>query len=44
MYPNANAFKNDLPNILKKLGFTPAQATYYAEKVEVDPSNGAGHA
>jgi hypothetical protein len=43
-YPNRDAVQNDLPNILKKLGFSPDEATYITTKVEVDPSRGAGHA
>lgn len=43
-YPDAQAVKNDLPNILTKLGWTVERANYIADKVEVDPSRGAGHA
>jgi len=43
-YPTAQAFATELPRIFKKLGFTPARATYLAGKIAVDPSRGAGHA
>ena len=43
-YPNVNAFQNDLPNILVKLGFTPQKANEICKYVQVDPSVGAGHA
>lgn len=43
-YPTAQAFADDIPNILVKLGFTPEKAKWVAERIEVDPSRGAGHA
>jgi len=43
-YPNEKAFYEDIPNILKKLGFTAEKAAYIQSKVQVDPSRGAGHA
>jgi hypothetical protein len=43
-YPTAAAFAADLPNILTGLGFTPERARYLSERIEVDPSRGAGHA
>jgi hypothetical protein len=43
-YPNVDAFEKDLPNLLKKLGFTPEKAAYICSKVKVDASRGAGHA
>jgi hypothetical protein len=43
-YPNAEAFRDGIPAILKQLGFDSATAAYVASKVEVDPSRGAGHA
>lgn len=43
-YPNQEAFANDLPNILKKLGFTIDLAEFISENVVVEPSRGAGHA
>jgi hypothetical protein len=44
IYPNADALKKDLPNILGKLGFSNERATYIAEKVDVDAARGSGHA
>lgn len=44
LYPNAEAFKKDLPNLLMKLGFTSERATQISEKVSVDPARGSGHA
>ena len=43
-YPTKEAFANDLPNILMKVGFTKEKAEYITSKVQVDPSRGAGHA
>ena len=43
-YPDAAAFKKDLPNILVKLGFTKERADYLAANIEVDPARGSGHA
>ncbi len=43
-YPNPMALEKDLPNIMMKLGWTPAEANRIASLVQVDPSTGAGHA
>lgn len=43
-YPDVFAFKKDLPNILKKLGFSDEMSKYLASKIEVDPARGSGHA
>lgn len=43
-YPDARAFKADIPRILRALGFPPAEADWLAERIEVDPSRGSGHA
>jgi len=43
-YPDAQAFKDDLPRILRALGFNNSRANWLAEQVEVDASRGAGHA
>lgn len=43
-YPNKEAFENDLPKILVKLGFPPDSARSITSHVAVDPSRGAGHA
>ena len=43
-YPTAEAFKEDIPNILIKFGFTPQKAQYLADNIIVDPARGSGHA
>ncbi|ALO14801.1 hypothetical protein L21SP5_01142 [Salinivirga cyanobacteriivorans] len=43
-FPNAMAMENELPNILKKLGFPNDRATYLSNKIAVDPARGSGHA
>ncbi len=43
-YPNPAALEKDLPNILVKLGWTPAKAQEISSLIVVDPSRGAGHA
>ncbi len=43
-YPTAEAFQEDIPNILVKLGFTPDRANYVAAHIVVDPARGSGHA
>jgi hypothetical protein len=43
-YPTAEAFQQDIPNILRKLDFDPEVADYVASRIEVHPSRGAGHA
>lgn len=43
-YPTPAAFAADLPRILGALGFTPAKAAWLAERIEVDPARGSGHA
>ncbi len=43
-YPNPGAFAEDMPNILRKLGFSQEKAQSITSKINVDPSRGAGHA
>lgn len=43
-YPNAEAYKKDMPNLLTKLGFTKERAEYLANNIVVDPARGSGHA
>jgi len=43
-YPNAEAYRADIPNLLKKLGFAPDRAQYIANHIIVDPARGSGHA
>ena len=44
LYPNADAFERDLAAMLKKMGFTAVDAQRLAEKIQVDPARGSGHA
>ena len=44
LYPNKEAVKKDLPNILIKLGFDKKKADEICQYITVDPSRGAGHA
>ncbi|HIT47874.1 MAG TPA: hypothetical protein IAC34_00050 [Candidatus Coprenecus stercoripullorum] len=43
-YPNAQAFANDMPRMLRYLGFTAEDAKYLAERIVVEPARGSGHA
>jgi hypothetical protein len=43
-YPTAEAYKNDMANLLVKIGFTKERAEYLAANIEVDPARGSGHA
>jgi hypothetical protein len=43
-YRDVAAFQNDLPRILRDLGFTAERASWLARRIVVDPSRGAGHA
>jgi hypothetical protein len=43
-YPTPQAYKDDIPNMLMKLGFTKERAEYLAARIEVDPARGSGHA
>jgi hypothetical protein len=42
-YPNLEAFKDDIYNILIKLGFPEDKAKFIAPRIRVDPSRGSGH-
>ena len=44
LYPDAEAFGQDIPNVLVKLGYEKERATYLAEKISVEPARGSGHA
>lgn len=44
LYPNAEAMKQHLPDILQKLGFSHDRANYLADKIAVDAARGSGHA
>ncbi|HSP14328.1 MAG TPA: hypothetical protein VLV78_06225 [Thermoanaerobaculia bacterium] len=43
-YPTAEAYKQDMPKLLRGLGFSPERAAYLAANIEVDPARGSGHA
>ena len=43
-YPTAEAYKQDIPNLLVKLGFSKERAEYLANNIVVDPARGSGHA
>jgi hypothetical protein len=43
-YPDLATFAAGLPALLAKLGFSPERARWLAERIEVDPARGAGHA
>ncbi|PLX19666.1 MAG: hypothetical protein C0599_10460, partial [Salinivirgaceae bacterium] len=43
-FPNAQAMKEELPAILAKLGFSAKESKYLADKIDVDPARGSGHA
>jgi hypothetical protein len=43
-YPDAGAFAEDIPELLKKLAFSPESAAFIAGEIVVDPARGSGHA
>jgi len=43
-YPTAEAYRADIPRLLKGLGFTTERAQYIAANIVVDPARGSGHA
>jgi len=43
-YPDATAFKNDIPRMLLKLGFSQTRVREITPLIEVDPARGSGHA
>ena len=43
-YPNAEAFRSDMPRMLQALGFTSDQAASLASRIVVEPARGSGHA
>ena len=43
-YPDAAAYKKDMPSLLRTLGFSPERSDWLAGRIEVDPSRGSGHA
>jgi hypothetical protein len=43
-YPTAEAYAADMPRLLRDLGFSPERARFLAERIEVEPARGSGHA
>lgn len=43
-FSDVTAFQSALPEVLRKLGFTPEKASWLASRIVVDPARGAGHA
>jgi hypothetical protein len=43
-YPTAQAYQQDIPTLLVKLGFSPERAQHVANNIVVDPARGSGHA
>jgi hypothetical protein len=43
-YPTAEAYRQDMPNMLMKLGFSRQRADMLAGNIVVDPARGSGHA
>ena len=43
-YSSAEAYRQDIPNLLESLGFPPDRAQYIAAHIVVDPARGSGHA
>ncbi len=43
-YPTADAYKKDIPQLLRGLGFAPDKADWIAERIVVEPARGSGHA
>ena len=43
-YPTPEAYHQDMPALLMKLGFSAERARALAERIVVDPGRGAGHA
>ncbi|MGE5420267.1 MAG: hypothetical protein ACM3UT_08790 [Chloroflexota bacterium] len=44
LYPDPASFRADMPNMLRKLGWSADRAKYLADKIVVDPARGSGHA
>lgn len=43
-YPDAAAYRKDMPNLLEKLGFPPARANFLMDHIVVEAARGSGHA
>lgn len=44
MYPNAEAFHQDMPRMLMALGMSREEGEYYRDHIVVEPARGSGHA
>ncbi len=44
LYPNPQAFKARMSEMLQKLGWSGERAEYISDKIVVDPARGSGHA
>ncbi len=44
LYPDPEAFKTRMPEMLQKLGWSRERAEYISGKIVVDPARGSGHA
>jgi hypothetical protein len=44
LYPDPEAFRADMPAMLRKLGWSAERSKYLADKIVVDPARGSGHA
>ena len=44
LYPTAQAYQKDIPNMLLKLGYAPDRAKFLASKIVVEAARGSGHA
>jgi hypothetical protein len=43
-YPSPQAYQQDIPDLLGKLGFSPERAQHVANNIVVDSARGSGHA
>lgn len=43
-FPTAEAFRKEIPAMLRKLGFSESRAAYLGRLIAVDPARGSGHA
>lgn len=43
-YPTATAFADDIPRMLRALGFSEDRSQFLSQHIKVEPSRGAGHA
>ncbi len=43
-YPTLEAFRADLPNILRRFGFSDDRASFLQAHIDVEPARGSGHA